>query len=139
MTYHSRYLISRIQILNRFGLKNILLVSLPRHLLLVILYRHPKCTSKWFDNFYELMDSVWLSGKEILLLGEFNIDLLNVNHYNWQNIIRSYNLSQCITLLNRNLHTLYRCKWSLCNLCDLVKEKFQYTKETIYIDYISVV
>ena len=69
------------------------------------LYRHPKCTSKWFDDFCELMDSVWLLGKEILLLGDFNIDLLNVNHSNWQNITRSYNLSQCITRPTRITHS----------------------------------
>ena len=69
------------------------------------LYRHPKCTSKWFDDFCELMDSIWLLGKEILLLGDFNINLLNVNHSNWQNITRSYNLSQCITLPTRITHS----------------------------------
>ena len=46
-------------------------------------YRHPKCTSKWFDDFCELMDSVWLLRKEIFLLGDFNNDVLNVNHSNW--------------------------------------------------------
>ena len=51
------------------------------------------------------MDSVWLLGKEILLLGDFNIDPLNVNHSNWQNITRSYNLSQCITRPTRITHS----------------------------------
>ena len=51
------------------------------------------------------MDSVWLIGKEILLLGDFKKDLLNVNHFNWQNITRSYNLSQCITLPTRIIHS----------------------------------
>ena len=69
------------------------------------LYRYPKCISKWFDDFCELMDSVWLLGKEILLLGDFNIDLLNVSHSNWQNITRSYNLSQCTTLPTRITHS----------------------------------
>ena len=69
------------------------------------LYKHPKYTSKWFEDFCKLVASVWPLGKEILLFGDINIDLLNINHSNWQNKTRSYNLSQCITLPTRITHS----------------------------------
>ena len=119
------------------------------------LYRYPKRSLKWFDEYFELMDSVWL-------LGDLNTDLLKVDHLNWQNITRSYILFQCITLptrityrfsilinhiyifvqpvvINRNLHILCQCRRSLFNLRDLVKEHVRSTKTTTYINYISII
>ena len=64
------------------------------------LYRHPKSNSKWYDDFCEMMDNVWLNQKEILIMGDFNIDLLKFCS-NWQNIFTSYNLTQCVTIPTR--------------------------------------
>ena len=83
----------------------IVLVSLPRQLLLVFFIDTQNVPQNVFTFFYDLMDSVWLLVKEILLLGDFNIDLLNFNHSNWQRISRNYNLYQCITLPTRITHS----------------------------------
>ena len=43
-----------------------------------------------------MMDVIWLLGNEILLLGDFNIDLQKT-HPRWHSLINSYNLTQCIS------------------------------------------
>ena len=71
------------------------------HSILVgFIYRHPKSLSSWYDDFCEMMDTVWLSGQEVLLLGDLNIDLFQT-HSQWRSIIRAYNLNQCVTLPTR--------------------------------------
>jgi hypothetical protein len=69
-------------------------------LLIGFLYRHPKSNSNWYDDYCDMMDTVWLLKKEILLLGDLNIDLFQ-SHTQWRNIITSFNLHQCVTLPTR--------------------------------------
>ena len=69
-------------------------------LLLGFIYRHPKSNSLWFDNFSAMMDTFWLLNKEMLFLGDMNIDLIQ-SHSKWHNIINSYNLRQCVTVPTR--------------------------------------
>ena len=69
-------------------------------LLICFLYRHSKCNSKWYDDFCDMMDTAWLLQKEILLMGDLNMDLLKLCS-KWQNIFTSYNLTQCVSLPTR--------------------------------------
>ena len=39
-------------------------------------YRNPAATHPWFDDFVQMMDKVCESNPNIVLLGDFNIDLL---------------------------------------------------------------
>ena len=64
-------------------------------LLVGFIYRHPKSNSKWYDNFIDMMDRVWLLNKEILLLGDLNIDFFQPCP-KWSNIINAFNLHQCV-------------------------------------------
>ena len=45
-------------------------------LLIGILYRNPKSTLEWHDQFLKMMDKICLRNTDILLLGDFNFDLL---------------------------------------------------------------
>ena len=42
-------------------------------------YRNPACRVDWIDAFTEMMDRVSFESKEIILLGDFNIDLTKAN------------------------------------------------------------
>ena len=100
MAYHLRLLIFRIQTLNLFRSKYILPVSLLCHLLFVLLIYTQNVALNSL-TIGELKESVRFLGKHILLLEDFNNDLLNVNQSDWQNITRNNDLSQCITLPTR--------------------------------------
>ena len=64
------------------------------------LYRHPSSTNSWFDDFVEMMDSVYYENCSIFLIGDFNIDLISKQGYakKWISIFQSYQLCQLITL-----------------------------------------
>ena len=72
----------------------------PDSLLICFLYKHSKCSSQWYDDFSDMMDNVWLLQKEILLMGDLNMDLLQLCS-KWQNIFTSYNLTQCVNVATR--------------------------------------
>ena len=54
----------------------------------------------WYERFNDMMDSVWNDYGEVLLLGDFNIDLLQ-KHDNWKNLFESCNLHQLINIPTR--------------------------------------
>jgi exonuclease III len=58
-------------------------------------YRNPSERINWMDNFTAMMDAVSLEGKEIILLGDFNIDLLKTTNQ-WTTLTNSFNLHQLI-------------------------------------------
>ena len=58
-------------------------------------YRNPSERADWMDKFSLMMDAASLDPTEILLFGDFNINLLKP-HTTWINKITSYNLSQII-------------------------------------------
>ena len=71
-------------------------------------YRNPACRVDWIDAFTEIMDRVSFESKEIILLGDFNIDLTKANP-RWKNIFDSYNLCQMVkspTRVTQNSKTL---------------------------------
>ena len=59
------------------------------------LYRNPAERVNWRDRFISMMDQVTLESKEIILLGDFNIDLLKPQRP-WIQTYESYNLTQLI-------------------------------------------
>lgn len=61
-------------------------------------YRNPTEKAEWLDRFEVLIEHVLLENKEIIILGDFNKDLLNLNvNKEWSNFITSFGLSQLIT------------------------------------------
>ena len=64
-------------------------------ILVGFLYRNPSEPANWVDKFVCMMDSVWLESKEIILMGDFNIDLSKANKL-WTETFSLFNLSQII-------------------------------------------
>ena len=60
------------------------------------LYRNPSDPANWTDKFVSMMDVVWLESKEIILMGDFNIDLPKANKP-WTNVFSLFNLSQTVS------------------------------------------
>lgn len=62
------------------------------------LYRNPSERVEWVERFEKFLDIVLHDNKEIILLGDFNKDLLNSNmHREWLILTESLGLSQLIT------------------------------------------
>ena len=71
-------------------------------------YRNPSERTDWFDRFTLMMDAVCLEAKEIILLGDFNINLLKP-HIKWNHLYENFNLHQLIdnpTRITTNSETL---------------------------------
>ena len=84
--------------LQTFGVESLWLeVKLKRTapILIGFCYRNPTERINWMDNFSSMMDAVSLESKEIILLGDFNIDLSKTNNQ-WTQVINSFNLHQLI-------------------------------------------
>ena len=83
-------------------------------------YRNPASRIDWMDAFTEMMDRVTFETKEIILLGDFNLDLKKTNKQTkkkkkkkknprWKNSFDSYNLHQIVkspTRVKQNSKTL---------------------------------
>ena len=66
--------------------------------LLCIIYRQPDARSAWKDSFEINIENVQLEDKEILLLGDFNRDLVNARvNREWVNFTSSLGFTQLIT------------------------------------------
>jgi hypothetical protein len=67
-----------------------------------ILYRNPAACSEWYEWFAEMIDSVYKSKPQtdILILGDFNIDLLKLQT-RWESLICSLGLTQLINAPTR--------------------------------------
>ena len=77
-------------------------------ILLGYCYRNPASRVDWIHDFTTTMDNVAFESKEIILLGDFNIDLQKSNP-KWTNNLDTYNLHQLIkspTRLTHNYSTL---------------------------------
>ena len=70
------------------------------NILICNIYRHPKSSNSWYSSFTEMLDSAWLENKNIILMGDFNIDLLEPQD-SWNDIFNSFNLTQIISLPTR--------------------------------------
>ena len=65
-------------------------------MLIGMIYRNPSELADWFDRFELMIEDVLDYSSEVILLGDFNIDLLKP-HSTWKRIIDTYNLTQLIT------------------------------------------
>ena len=66
--------------------------------LLESLYRNPTERVEWLDRFEQFCEHALNEGKEIIILGDFNKDLLNSNaNREWLNMTESLGLSQLVT------------------------------------------
>ena len=61
------------------------------------LYRNPSASYEWFDNFVQMIDHIHTvkHHSDILVLGDFNIDLLKP-HSSWDSIITLLGLTQLV-------------------------------------------
>jgi hypothetical protein len=77
-------------------------VKLPHFspILIGYIYRNPCVGVAWYDDFTTMLDKVASNTKEIILLGDLNIDL-QTQQLTWNNIILSYNLIQIINTPTR--------------------------------------
>jgi hypothetical protein len=60
-----------------------------------MLYRNPSSTYAWYDEFVEMMDRVNTYNKSIIVIGDFNIDLLK-SQLSWQSILNVVGLKQLV-------------------------------------------
>ena len=65
-------------------------------LLVGYVYRNPAATYEWYDEFVTMLDKVSESKNDVLLLGDFNIDLLKP-HLAWESTFSVLGLNQLIT------------------------------------------
>ena len=65
--------------------------------LIAFIYRSPSSILEWFDEFVVMMDRIQNSKhhNEILLLGDFNIDMFKHNPA-WVSVLCLFNLHQCV-------------------------------------------
>ena len=72
-------------------------------LLVGYVYRNPAATYEWYDVFVTMLDNVSESKNNILLLGDFNIDLLKP-HLAWESIFSILGLINHTTHASNLLH-----------------------------------
>ena len=62
-----------------------------------ILYRNPSASCEWFDNFVQMIDSIHTvkAHGDILVLGDFNIDLLKPHSF-WDSTVILLGLTQLV-------------------------------------------
>ena len=65
-------------------------------LLVCFIYRNPSANQEWFDKFTDMMDSAIAVSNDILLLGDFNINMLH-NQPTWNCITSLFGLKQMVT------------------------------------------
>ena len=69
-------------------------------LLICMLYRNPASTFEWYDNFLCMIDRIDIPNNDILLLGDFNIDMLK-SHTAWDSTITMLGLKQLVSTPTR--------------------------------------
>ena len=73
--------------------------------LLCTLYRPPSALNECIDLFEEELSIAQTSGLEVILMGDFNIDLKVCTNTKWLSLINLFDLTQLVTELNRITHT----------------------------------
>ena len=61
-------------------------------------YRPPSSNQRWMNDFEEILERVYTESKEIILLGDFNLNMLDSNNIvrNWLQFTESVNLTQLV-------------------------------------------
>ena len=68
-----------------------------KSLLIGFIYRHPNESVSWYDEFNDTLDLVCAKNNNVILLGDFNIDLNNSVHPSWDATKHLFNLKQIIS------------------------------------------
>ena len=68
-------------------------------------YRPPNSTSEWIDLFEEGLSIVQTTGLEMIIMGDFNIDMQTNSNRKWQTLIQLFDLSQLISQPTRVTET----------------------------------
>ena len=63
--------------------------------LICILYRNPRSTFDWYDDFFDMCEKARLHSTDVLILGDFNIDLLKP-HNAWDSTTTMLGLTQLV-------------------------------------------
>ncbi|CAC5401200.1 unnamed protein product [Mytilus coruscus] len=73
-------------------------VELPKSkpLFICTVYRPPNSPQSWIDLFEAEFDTALSENKDIILMGDFNIDLIKIDNKKWMNFINHFNLQQLI-------------------------------------------
>ena len=61
------------------------------------MYRPPSAYSEWTDLFEAELSVAQASGLELILMGDFNIDLTSSTNNKWMNLIQLFDLTQLIS------------------------------------------
>lgn len=69
-------------------------------LLICMLYRNPSSSFDWYDDFYNMFDYIDTQNNDVLLLGDFNIDMLKP-HQSWTSTTTLLGLQQLVTAPTR--------------------------------------
>lgn len=68
------------------------------HLYFGILYRLPDASHRFFENFESILESYCHSDRQVVIMGDVNIDLLKNDNLatKWSELLQNFQLSQCI-------------------------------------------
>ena len=69
--------------------------SMSSPLLLAYMYRHPRSTDEWLDDFVQMMVNVPLNNRNMVLLGDFNFNML-IPQPAWQSTFTLFGLQQLV-------------------------------------------
>ena len=57
-------------------------------------YRPPSSTSEWIDLFEEEISIAQTTSLEVILMGDFNIDLISNTNNKWSHLVQTFDLVQ---------------------------------------------
>ncbi|MEW8547185.1 MAG: endonuclease/exonuclease/phosphatase family protein, partial [Candidatus Thiodiazotropha sp.] len=60
-------------------------------------YRPPSASSAWIDLFEEELSVAQTTGLEMILMGDFNIDLISCTNHKWLNLLQLFDFSQLVS------------------------------------------
>ena len=69
--------------------------------LIGFVYRNPASTLSWYDDFIHMMDNVQKCNADIIMLGDFNIDLLRHIPDSWESVMSLFGLHQLVSQPSR--------------------------------------
>ena len=72
-----------------------------KNMLFCVLYRPPDSKAEWIDYFHEMLATPCNSPNDIVIIGDFNINLLDGNNRIWLQDIETHNLKQIIKVPTR--------------------------------------
>ena len=101
--FNQSVILKRLSHLESFQVESIWVETKVKHskpLIIGFIYRNPAERIDWFDNFNLMMDAATLENKEIILLGDFNIDLLKPQSQ-WIQLYQTFGLHQLIDTATR--------------------------------------